>query len=88
MLACDEESNLFISQQSAAESGPVNAFVLWRTFDALGINHTQLRRDRLLDEARATADPVHLMRVFGITPDTAMNYIYAAHPDRRPTRLG
>jgi hypothetical protein len=46
-----------------------------------------LRRDRILDEARRTADPVHLMRVFGITDGTAMNYIYAAHPDKRPTRL-
>jgi hypothetical protein len=51
------------------------------------INHTQLRRDRILDEARTTSGPVHLMRVFGITADTAMSYIYAAHPDKHPTRL-
>jgi hypothetical protein len=39
-----------------------------------------LRIDRILDEAHETADPVHLMRVFGIAPDTAMKYVKAAHP--------
>lgn len=80
--------HLFISQQTAAESGPVAVYYLWRIFEPLGINHTQLRRDRLLDEARATADPVHLMRVFGVTADTALKYIYTAHPDKRPANLG
>jgi hypothetical protein len=37
------------------------------------------------DEARHTADPVHLMRVFGISVRTAMDYVYAAHPERRST---
>jgi hypothetical protein len=30
-----------------------------------------------------TADPIHLMRVFGISTTTAMKYVYAAHPERR-----
>jgi len=42
-------------------------------------------RHRILDEARHTADPVHLMRVFGISDTTAMKYVYAAHPERRST---
>jgi hypothetical protein len=46
-----------------------------------------VRPDRILDEARTTSDPVHLMRVFDITADTAMSYIYAAQPDKHPTRL-
>jgi hypothetical protein len=46
---------------------------------------SKLRQDRILDEARATEDPVHLMRVFGIAAETAMKYIYAAHPERRST---
>jgi len=79
--------HLFISQQTAAESGPVAIYYLWRIFKPLGINHTQLRRDRVLDEARATADPVHLMRVFGVTAETALKYIYTAHPDKRPANL-
>ncbi|MFN2505803.1 MAG: toll/interleukin-1 receptor domain-containing protein [Acidimicrobiales bacterium] len=37
----------------------------------------------ILDEARHTADPVHLMRVFGIADRTAMHYVSTAHPERR-----
>ncbi|MDX2394086.1 hypothetical protein NJL88_29310 [Streptomyces sp. DK15] len=53
-------------------------------FRCLGINAEQVRIDRILDEARATADPVHLMTVFGITEDTAMDYLASAHPERFP----
>lgn len=54
-------------------------------FQHLGLNAERLRIDRILDEARATADPVHLMTVFGISEDTAMDYLATAHPDRFPT---
>ncbi|WP_328390339.1 hypothetical protein OHS81_35955 [Streptomyces sp. NBC_00400] len=54
-------------------------------FRRLGINAEQVLIDRILDEARATADPVHLMTVFGITEDTAMDYLRSAHPERFPT---
>jgi hypothetical protein len=36
-----------------------------------------------LDEARQTADPVHLMRLSGISDTTAMKYVFTAHPDRK-----
>jgi hypothetical protein len=49
----------------------------------LGLTPGKLRRDRILDEASHTADPVHLMRVFAISAKTAMTYIQAAHPERR-----
>ncbi|TMR09277.1 hypothetical protein ETD86_44255 [Nonomuraea turkmeniaca] len=49
----------------------------------LGISPTRLRQDRILDEAKHTEDPIHLMKVFGISDSTAMKYIYAAHPDRQ-----
>ncbi|MET9444433.1 hypothetical protein [Streptomyces sp. NPDC006610] len=58
-------------------------------FLSLGIQPGQLRIDRLLDEAHETADPVHLMRVFGTSDTTAMKYVEAAHPHRfakDPTR--
>jgi hypothetical protein len=32
--------------------------------------------------AQHTADPVHLIRLFGIRPSTAMKYVNAAHPDK------
>jgi hypothetical protein len=54
-------------------------------FERLGLGPGQLRRDRILDEAGHTADPVHRMRAFGISAKTAMTYIQAAHPERRPT---
>jgi site-specific recombinase XerC len=43
----------------------------------------RLRQDRILDEARQTADPVRLMRLFGVSDTTAMKYVYTAHPDRQ-----
>jgi hypothetical protein len=47
------------------------------------VSASQLRQDRILDEARHTADPVRLMRVFGICDTTAMKYLYTAHPERQ-----
>ncbi|MGX5185438.1 hypothetical protein ACWKT5_22095 [Streptomyces avermitilis] len=43
---------------------------------------TQLRQGRFLDEARETADPIRLMRLFGSTSRTAIHYVRAAaHPE-------
>ena len=36
----------------------------------------------LLHEATITEDPLHLMRVFGVSAATAMRYLHAAHPER------
>jgi len=47
-----------------------------------GITLQQLRQDRILDEAASTADPLHLIRLFGINEATAMRYVAAAHPER------
>lgn len=55
---------------------------LTRIFRIVGIQAQQLRFDRLLDEAATTADPIHLMRVFGVSSATAMRYIHASHPER------
>jgi len=33
--------------------------------------------------ARHTADPVRLMRLFGISDATAMRYVFTAHPERQ-----
>lgn len=46
--------------------------------------HLRLPAVGKLDEARHTADPVHLMQVFGLTAKPAMDYIRAAHPERGP----
>ena len=79
--------HLLVSQQTTAMDTlpPVSSMVMNDIFRPLGLTPSRLRQDRLLDEARHTADPVHLMRVFGISDTTAMKYVYAAHPERRST---
>ncbi|MYW03544.1 hypothetical protein GT354_35775 [Streptomyces sp. SID3343] len=47
-----------------------------------GLTLSGLRQDRILDEAAETADPLRLMRLFGIAEQTAMRYVTAAHPER------
>ncbi|GGN34055.1 site-specific integrase [Streptomyces fuscichromogenes] len=42
----------------------------------------RLRVDRILNEAQHTDDPLHIIRLFGLSPRTAMKYIHAAHPHR------
>lgn len=75
--------HLFITQQTALDpsAAPLTRYTLWGTFDSLGATPTQLRTDRILDEAHVTADPVHLMRLFGIADATAVKYVRAAHPE-------
>lgn len=51
-------------------------------FRATGLTMPTLRQDRIRDEAFAVDDPLHLMRLFGISSQTAMRYITAAHPER------
>ncbi len=75
--------HLLVSQQTAADTSPVSPTMIWTMFEPLGARPARLRQDRILDEARHTADPVHLVRVFGITEGTAINYVHAAHPGRR-----
>ena len=79
--------HLLVSQVTAADQTcpPVAHTVMDAISKRLGLTPGKLRRDRILDEASHTADPVHLMRVFGISVKTAMTYIQAAHPERRPT---
>jgi hypothetical protein len=61
---------------------PVAKYGLQPIFRNSGFQPRGLRIDRILGEAHETADPVHLMRVFGIAPETAMKYVKAAHPHR------
>jgi hypothetical protein len=79
--------HLLVSGQTADMAGEpsVSSMVIGAVFRPLGVGPSVLRQDRILDEARHTADPVHLMRIFGISITTAMDYVYAAHPERRST---
>jgi integrase len=82
--------HLLISQQTAADTEPVAPRMIALCFTPTGFTATRLRQDRILDEARHSADPVRLMRLFGISDTTAMKYVCTAHPDRQsvPGRLG
>ena len=75
--------HLFVSRVTATDTVPVSYQYISRCFAPAGITASQLREDRILDEARHTADPVWLMRLFGISDDTAMKYVFTAHPERQ-----
>ncbi|WP_426499754.1 hypothetical protein [Streptomyces sp. D54] len=75
-------SHLLITQQTANATDPVSSDYVYRRFDPAGLTLRAVRGDRILDEARETEDPVHLVRVFGISITTAMKYIHTAHPHR------
>lgn len=79
--------HLLVTRHTAIDTAgpPIALTVLDAIFGELGLTPSQVRQDRILDEARHTADPVHLMHVFGLTAKPAMKYVQAAHPDRGPT---
>lgn len=74
---------LMVSNRSAADyrRPPITETHLHRLLQRLGgVHATQLRIDRVLDEAHESADPVRIMRLFGLSSTTAMNYVATAHP--------
>jgi hypothetical protein len=79
--------HLLVTRHTAVDTAgpPIAPTVLDAIFGDLGLTPSQVRQDRILDEARHTADPVHLMRVFGLSTHPAMKYVQAAHPDRGPS---
>ncbi|MFG3020211.1 hypothetical protein ACGFZQ_16965 [Streptomyces sp. NPDC048254] len=74
--------HLFVTRQTVIHTGPTSADYFPASFQRLGLTLNGLRTDRILDEARHTADPVHLVRVLGISVSTAMKYVRTAHPHR------
>jgi hypothetical protein len=76
--------HLLVSQQSAMHTGhpPISTSMFDHVFRGAGLTMQQVRQDRILFEARETTDPLHLMRVFGISDGATMRYITAAHPER------
>lgn len=76
---------LIVSRQTAVDDlhPPASIEVIRTPFQRAGISPDKLRQDRLFDEARETADPIRLMRVFGVCSATATRYVAAAHPDKK-----
>jgi hypothetical protein len=85
VICLDEVTAALASQwlRYRHQRSPVGPTMIRAMFEPLGVRPDRLRQDRILDEARHTADPVHLVRVFGITESTAINYVHAAHPGRQ-----
>ncbi|WP_327339051.1 hypothetical protein OG384_26520 [Streptomyces sp. NBC_01324] len=83
-MAPERQSHLIVSPLTALhiERPAVGIANFSSLRDRIGINFTQLRQDRLRDEAREAADPVRLMRLFGITSHTAIHYVRTAYPER------
>ncbi|MEY9996096.1 hypothetical protein ABIE67_008128 [Streptomyces sp. V4I8] len=76
--------HLFITRVSAHDPAAplMSPYAFQRIFQQLGFNARQLRIDRILDEACETGDPVHLMKVFGISDQTTMNCVATVHPEK------
>lgn len=75
--------HLLVNRWTAADAEPaITPTMIGRAFTSVGIGMQTLRQDRILNEAFETADPIHLIRLFGISDTTAMRYITAAHPER------
>ncbi|MBD0844674.1 hypothetical protein [Streptomyces sp. TRM68416] len=58
-------------------------------FRPTGLTMQTLRQDRIRDEAFEVDDPLHLMRLFGISSQTAMRYISGSlrtHREASPMR--
>nr|WP_138968746.1 hypothetical protein [Streptomyces sp. YIM 121038] len=75
--------HLLVSQKTAVDPDhPAVHPGMLRLVLPKGVTPEGLRQDRILNEALETADPLKLMRLFGITERTAMRYVKAAHPER------
>ncbi|SCC51049.1 Phage integrase family protein [Gordonia sp. v-85] len=73
----------FVSRSTALQPDwAMSPYGLTAVFRRVGLSASKLRADRIYDEATHTADPVVLMRVFGIRVTSAVHYVRAAHPTR------
>lgn len=81
--------HLIISQQTALHPAGIGVsyFYLRAAFDQIGLLPRKVWSDRVLYEAKQAADPVHLIRLFGSHPCTAVKYVNAAHPDKALPRI-
>ncbi|MFI5825449.1 hypothetical protein ACIA8I_41345 [Streptomyces rishiriensis] len=64
------------------DAPPISRSAIKDVFTVLGLSGQKVRIDRMLHEAQLTADPLHLIRLFGISEVTAVRYVHAAHPER------
>ncbi|WP_234360611.1 hypothetical protein [Streptomyces europaeiscabiei] len=76
-------THLLVSQKTAVDPDhPAVSTGLLSGGLPRGLTLSGLRQDRILNEVSESADPLRLIRLFGITEQTAMRYVTAAHPER------
>ncbi|MGW0315997.1 hypothetical protein [Streptomyces flavidovirens] len=77
--------HLFVTRNTAVDDSgpPISAGVVRQLFQRVGLPAGRLRVDRIVDEARHSADPVRLMELFGLSNFSATRYVLSAHPDRQ-----
>ncbi|MGW7757361.1 hypothetical protein ACWGK6_38605 [Streptomyces violaceusniger] len=79
---------LITSQTYRHPASPQISYCAMRAaFDQIVLLPRKVWADRILDEARETTDPVHLVRLFGIHPGIAVKYVHAAHSDKALPRI-
>jgi hypothetical protein len=74
--------HLIVTRRTAVDDAHPRASkeVTTSPFRTIGVPAGKLRQDRILDEARSTADPLGLMRIFGLANHSAVRYVAAARP--------
>ena len=74
--------HLLVTYKSAYGLGPISTAYIAGIFKTLGTTAAGLRADRLLGEAQAHGDPLRLVRLFALSPATAVRYCTQAGLDR------
>jgi integrase len=74
--------HLLVTYKSAYGLGPISTAYIAGIFKTLGTTAAGLRADRLLGEAHAHGDPLRLVRLFAVSPATAVRYCTEAGLDR------
>ncbi|MFI6341075.1 hypothetical protein [Streptomyces sp. NPDC050535] len=75
----------FVTRNTAVDDSgpPISAGMVQLLFQRVGLPAGRLRVDRIVDEARHSADPVRLMELFGLSNLSATGYVLSAHPERK-----
>ncbi|MFD6115556.1 site-specific integrase [Streptomyces yangpuensis] len=81
--------HLFVTRNTAVDDSgpPISAGVVQSLFQRVGLPASRLRVDRIVDEARHSADPVRLMELFGLSNLSATRYVLSAHPERKTSPI-
>ncbi|MFG2440724.1 hypothetical protein [Streptomyces sp. NPDC048508] len=79
-------AHLFVNRNTAVDDSgqPISTAAVTLLFQRIGVPAGRLRMDRIVDEARHSADPLRLMELFGLSTYSATRYVLTAHPDKKP----